>query len=337
MARVAIVGGGVIGCAIAERLTRASHQVVLLERDHIGAHASGAAAGLLAAERELPDPRTAAASGDLFPELTERIERESGIAVEYRHQEALALAVDDLDRQAMADLGGHWHDPAEAHRLEPVLTTDLVGAALLWQAQVTPPRFVEALARTAMAAGADIREGTPVIRLLSGAAGVEGVEVPGERIRADWVIVAAGPWSGHIAASAGLDVAVEPRRGQLVALRPPKTRLSRILTWRACYLVPKPDGSVVVGSTEEVAGFDARPTASGIGEMLEVARRLVPDLAHATVERVWAALRPVTPSGTPLVGQAGGHPNLLLATGHGRHGILLAPATAVAIADAIRR
>lgn len=336
MAKVAIVGGGVIGCAIAEKLTRDGHQVVLLERDHIGAHASGAAAGLLAAERELPDPAVATAGGDLFSELTERIQRESGIAVEYRHQEALALAVDEPDRLAVADLGGRWHDAADAVRLEPGLTPDLAGAALLWQGQVTPPRFVTALARTAMRAGAEVREGTPVTRILSGQSGVQGVELPGERIGADWVVLAAGPWSTQLAASAGIDLDLEPRRGQLVALRSSTALLTRILTWRSCYLVPKPDGSVVVGSTEEVAGFDARPTAAGVGEMLELSKRLVPGLAAATLERAWAALRPVTLSGIPLVGVAEGHPNLLLATGHGRSGIMLAPDTALAIADLIR-
>jgi glycine oxidase len=110
-----------------------------------------------------------------------------------------------------------------------------------------------------------------------------------------------------------------------------------MLTWRACYLVPKPDGSVVAGSTEEEAGFDARPTAAGIGGLLDFAARAVPALAEATVGRVWAALRPATPDGQPVVGPAPGLPGLLLATGHNRTGILLAPVTAELVASQLER
>jgi glycine oxidase len=100
--------------------------------------------------------------------------------------------------------------------------------------------------------------------------------------------------------------------------------------------VPKPDGSVVVGSTEEEAGFDARPTVTGIGVLLEVAQHLVPALGAATIERVWAALRPATADGLPLIGPSDRYDNLLLATGHNRNGILLAPITAELVARAIR-
>jgi len=330
MAKVAIVGGGVIGCAVAERLTRDRHDVVLLERDHVGAHASGAAAGLLAPHSELPGDDLGSRSARLFPELVERIERVSGIEVEYRQGESLALAFEATERLR----GGRWLEPAECLELEPGLNPDLAGAALLAESQVTPPRFVQALARMATAQGAKVRTGAPVASFEVHGGRLGGIRLAGERVAADFVILAAGPWTGGLAAQLDLEVAVVPKRGQLVALRPPGRVLSRILTWAGFYAVPKPDGSVVVGSTEEDAGFDALPTAAGVEMLLEVAQHLVPGLGQATVERVWAALRPATEDGQPLIGPAEGFPNLILATGHNRNGILLAPITAELIAQA---
>jgi glycine/D-amino acid oxidase-like deaminating enzyme len=108
-----------------------------------------------------------------------------------------------------------------------------------------------------------------------------------------------------------------------------------MLTWRGSYLVPKPDGAVVAGSTEEDSGFDARPTAEGVAGLLEFAIGAVPALRTATVDRAWAALRPATADERPVIGIAGELPNLVLATGHNRNGILLAPVTAELVAERI--
>ena len=327
-----VVGGGVIGCAIAERLTRDQHEVILLERDQVGAHASGAAAGLLAPHSELPGDDLGSRSAGLFPELVERVERASGVEVEYRQGETLAIAFEEADRLR----GGRWLDATEAVALEPGLNPDLLGAALVRQSQVTPPRFVQALARTAVAQGAEVRTGTPVAAFDLGGGRLQGVRLAAGRVAADFIVLAAGPWTGDLAAQLDLEVGIVPRRGQLVGLRPPGLVLRRILVWGGFYAVPKPDGSVVVGSTEEEAGFDALPTAAGVEMLLEVAQHLVPALATATVERVWAALRPATEDGRPLIGPAETHANLILASGHNRNGILLAPVTAELVAELLR-
>ena len=329
-----MVGGGIIGCAIAERLSREGrHRVVLCERDTIGSHASGAAAGLLS-----PGTEAGAQAGDLavrslemFPELVERVQR-SGLDVEYRAGESISPALSADEERALRAGPGRWLDQDEARREEPGLSRNVVGAVLKPASQVTPARLVQALARTAADQGAEIREGWPVSQLLSRSGQLRGVQGPDGTLAADLVVLAAGPWSPALASPAGVALDVRPSRGQLVLLSPRRTVLRRSLTWRGCYLVPKPDGSVVAGSTEEEVGFDARPTASGIGMLLDFACRAVPELAQATAGNAWAALRPATPSGRPIVGMAPGVGNLCLATGHNRVGILLAPATAELVA-----
>lgn len=331
---VVVVGGGVIGCAIAERLSREQHhRVVLCERDTVGSHASGAAAGLLS-----PGTEAGAQAGDLavesmqlLPELVERVQR-SGVDVEYRAGESISPALSADEERALKAGSGRWLDPDEARREEPDLSRNVLGAAVKPAAQLTPARFVRALARTAAGQGAEIREGWPVGQLLTLSGQVRGVQGPDGTLAADVVVLAAGPWSPALASPAGVALDVRPSRGQLVQLLPRRTVLTRSLTWRGCYLVPKPDGSVVAGSTEEDVGFDARPTVVGIGMLLEFAGRAVPELAQAIPGGTWAALRPATPSGQPIVGMAPGVRNLCLATGHNRIGILLAPVTAELVA-----
>ncbi len=336
-----IVGGGVIGSAAAERLTREPHTVVLLERDRIGAHASGAAAGLLAPHSEgLVDGGSRSLA--MFPELARRLERETGIDVEYRECESLTPALDPEEerplRERAASLGGRWLDGIELRRAEPDVHPDARGAAVFVESQVTPPRLTAALAWAAARRGAVVREAAQVSSVEVEAGAVTGVRVGSEVVPADWVVLAAGPWTPHLAAPLGVQVDVWPSRGQLVRLRPRSDRrppLTRMLTWQGRYLVPKPDGAVVAGSTEEAVGFDARVTAAGVESLLRFAREAVPALADATVEQLWAALRPATSDGREIVGVAPTIPNLVLATGHNRNGILLAPITAERIVELV--
>lgn len=334
MSRIIVVGGGVIGCAIAERLARDRHRVLVLERDHVAAHASGAAAGLLAPAEVGSGPEAADGhrSLALFEDLVPRVER-TGISVEFRRGESIRPALSASEEQRLRRGGGRWVDAAEARRLEPGLQERVRGAVIAEEAQITPPRFVEALARAAVAAGAEIREGTPVGQILVRGGRVHGVAGADGTVEADSVVLAAGPWSPSLASPLGIALDIRPSRGQLVTLRPRTAALRRMLSWQSSYLVPKPDGTIIAGSTEEEAGFDARPTASGVGLLLSFAQTAVPELAGAVVERVWAALRPRTPDGRAVVGAIPEVPGLVVAGGHNRNGILLAPLTAERVAE----
>jgi len=338
MARVVIVGGGVIGCAIAERLSRDRHRVTLLERDSVAAHASGAAAGLLAPQSE-EGGDLGKRSLALFPDLVRRVEAASGIETEYREQESIAPALTADEERSLKRLaaagGGRWLERSQAITEEPALNPAVRGAAVFSEGQVTPIRLAHALARAAGTAGAEIREGAPVASIALRSGLVTGVHGPDGLVRADVVVLAAGPWSAALASPLGVGLDVRPNRGQLVTLWPGWRVLRRMVTWRGSYLVPKPDGTIVAGSTEEEAGFDARPTAEGVAGLLEFAGQAVPALRSATLERAWAALRPATPDGQPVIDAAQGLPNLVIATGHNRKGILLAPITAELVAEIV--
>jgi glycine oxidase len=335
MARVVVIGGGVIGCAVAERLSFEGHQVTLLERDQLACRASGAAAGELSPQSTtVPAEESANQSLQLFPELIARIEKDSAMNVEYRVQEGLQPAFEPEEVARLRAAGGRWLDAQACRKAEPSLSADVLGAVLLKHAHLTPPRFVRALARAAAARGAAIREGTPVIGFERSGDEVHRVITAAGSHEADWAVIAAGPWSKEVASTAGVDVDVRPQRGQLAALDPRALVLKHSVFWSNGYLVPKADGTIIAGGTEEDSGFDDRPTVAGIATLLNLARRLVPDLGAASLLRAWAGLRPVTRDGRPIV-EAVGVRNLIVATGHHRKGILLAPLAAMQVASLI--
>jgi len=330
MSRVVVVGGGVIGCAVAERLSRHGHTVTLLERDLLGSKASGAAAGELSPSSLATDHQSLA----MFPELVAQIEKDSGMNVEYHVQQGLKPAFTESEVGALRKEAGRWLDAAECRATEPSLSHEVAGALLVEHAHLTPPRFVRALARAAAAHGADIREGAPAIGFVRDGQEVREVKTPAGDIAADQFVIAAGPWTREVASYAAVDVDVRPQRGQLAALDPGPVMLRRSVFWSSGYLVPKADGSIIAGGTEEDAGFDSRPTLAGINALLELARKLVPGLGQASLQRVWAGLRPVTRDGAPIV-RVSDVPNLIVATGHHRKGILLAPLAAQQVAQLI--
>lgn len=330
MSRVVIVGGGVIGAAVTERLSLDRHHVTLLERDQLAGRASGAAAGELSPSSRPGDHESLA----MFPELVARIEKDAAMNVEYRVQQGLRPAFTDDEMRPLKSEPGRWLDATEARKLEPALNPDVLCAMLIEHAHLTPPRFVRALARAAIAHGAEICEGTPAIGFDIGGGEVRAVRTTGGDIKADWVVIAAGPWTREVALAAGVDVDVRPQRGQLAALDPGSVILRRSIFWSNGYLVPKGDGTIIAGGTEEDSGFDDRPTVAGIATLLALATRLAPGLASASLMRTWAGLRPVTASGEPILAKSSVR-NLVVATGHHRKGILLAPRAAARVAELI--
>ena len=155
-----------------------------------------------------------------------------------------------------------------------------------------------------------------------------GVVAGGERLDADRVVMAAGAWTGELAASFGARLPIEPRRGQMVALAHVPPVLTHCVHAEGVYLVPRPSGELLIGATVERVGFQRAVTAAGIAELLTAATRLVPALGDLPISRTWCGFRPWAADGLPVIGPWPGVDNLFVATAHFRNGILLAPITA---------
>ena len=344
-ARVIIIGGGVMGCAIAFRLAQRGFAPLVIERAIPGAEAASAAGGIIAPQKEAEGPgplldlglRSRAA----FPALAEELRRLTGLDIGYRPSGLLALATaadaplleERAAWQSAMGLRVELLGPAELRRQEGALGEFPLALRLPDEAQVDPPLLVKALQFAAARAGAVFRAAY-VRRVLHDGQQVRGVDVEGETLPAEAVVVAAGSWSALVEGAALPAFAVRPMRGQMVELltRPPL--LSHIVFAPGGYLVPRPDGRLLVGSTMELVGFRKEVTAAGLERLLALAQRVAPALADAQVGRFWAGFRPFTEDRLPILGPtaiAGLH----LATGHFRNGILLTPISAEAIAAVV--
>jgi glycine oxidase len=346
-----IVGGGTIGLACAWRAARRGLRVRVLERDAPGAGATHVAAGMLAPVGEAnwgEDAlvRIALASARAWPGFAAELERDSELPSGYEPRGALHVALDrdeseELHRRfelmASLDLGVEWLRTRGCRELEPGLTPACVaGVHLPGEAAVDPRLLVPALVAALDRTGGELFVEAEVVDTLFEDRRVAGVVTSdGREHRADHVVLAAGAWSG---AAPWLPPSarppVRPVKGQLLVLRggPEQSVCSRIVTTERVYLVPRPDGRLIVGATVEERGFDLQVTAGGVHEMLREAYRALPDVAELELVEALAGLRPGTPDNAPLVGP-GALDGLLLATGHYRNGILLTPGTAEMIAD----
>ncbi len=346
---IVVVGGGVIGCAIAYRLAREGADVLLLERDQVGSGASQAAAGMLA---PLSDSLGHAAVVDLgvesfglYPSFIDEIEADGGLSVECMQSGILRVALTDEDEDGLKALGAvaeerglevSWLGPRQARSLEPQLSSNIRGASYSQaEPQLNPSRLVETIRRAAAARGVTVREQTPVTGLVYEGSKVAGVRTPDGTVPAGNVVLAAGSWSSQAGEWMGAPVPVTPVRGQIAYLNKLDRPLRHTVMRGNTYAVPKGDGTTLVGTTLEDAGFDPRATVGGVASFLTSIQDLVPAIAETTINHTRAGLRPWAYDEAPLMGPAPGVEGLILATGHYRSGILLAPVTARIISDLI--
>ncbi len=338
-----------IGCAVAYFLARQGASVLLLERDAVASHASGAAAGMLApigeSQSEGPLLAWGLRSLALFPELCAELRERSGVDPEYVPSGVLRVAHGEREArrlrrsaEALPIAKLSWLEAEQARAVGPPLAPDLVGA--LWspdEGHVRSSLMTRAYAGAARRLGARIETGSPVVGRLRAGERVVGARTAARACAADHVVLCMGAWApgGRAWLETELALPVEPVRGQILSLDAPSPSFSPIVWGPGAYLVPKRDGSVVVGATEERVGFDCRVTVEGATALLSAAPRLVPALAGCTVRGFWAGLRPDTPDHLPIIGVLPGVEGLLLAVGHYRNGVLLSPVTGRLVADAI--
>lgn len=350
--RVAIVGGGVCGLAIGWRLAEAGCQVEVFERGRAGRGATWAAAGMLAAgvetePGEQPLLELTRLAQARWPAFARDLERASGKSVDYRDEGTLVVALtrDDAEQlrftyefQRKLGLDLTWLTGAEARRREPHLRPGLAGAVFSpGDHQVDNRKLAEALTVAFSRSGGRLHEGAAVEEIDVRDGRAQGVVVGGAHHAADVVVLAAGAWSTGIK---GLPEAarppVRPVKGQMLTLRmdPAAPLLSHVLWAPKIYLVPRRDGRLLVGATVEEKGFDTSLTAGGLYELLDAAWRPLPAIEELSVDEMWVGHRPTSRDDAPILGPTPVE-GLMVATGHHRNGILLAPITAEAIAGAI--
>lgn len=344
-----VVGGGAIGLSIAREAARSGLAVRLLERGRIGGEATGASAGILAAQLEAHEPgpllSLSLRSRDLYPQFLRDLEAESGVDVDARTDGALAVALDatgaeEIERtyrfQRDAALPVERLDGASLRALEPALSPrTLCGLLLPREWSLDPTVLAGALRIAAERAGVLVLPGEEARRLLVGHGRVTGVvTAAGERHAAGSVVVAAGAWSGLLGGEGMRPPPSEPIRGQIVCFAAPGL-VRHVLAGGGYYLVPRGDGRIVAGSTMERAGFDRGVTEEGLETLRGAARALVPRLGQAAIQASWAGLRPAAPDGLPVIG-AGPLAGLYYACGHLRNGIVLTPITALIVARLVR-
>ncbi len=348
--RVVMVGGGIAGCSTAVELARRGAHVTLLDRDQPGTGATGASAGMLAPQYEAGAPgpllRFGLQSKELWPEFARYVEsladwplgyRADGMLVANQTPAEAEAARQDLVWQHQAGLPGAFLTPGEARLIHPGVRESV--PSYLWlpaEQQVDSQRLAVALADAVRGAGGRVLAGKEVTALTASDHRADGVLLAdGTRISADAVVLAAGAWSGGIG-ELPRALPVRPVRGQMLRLLPASPAPWPLLAdHQGRYLVPRENGTLLVGATMEEVGFDDGVTDHGRALLSQVAMELFPALEKAAVAERWAGLRPMTPDGWPILGPDPEMAGLFYATGYGRNGILFAPLAARALAELI--
>jgi glycine oxidase len=346
---VAVVGGGVMGCATALRLAQRGLSVTVIERGIPGAEASSAAAGILGPQWEAegagPLLELGLRSRALYPSFATELRELSGIDIGFAKAGLLEVALDDAGFQAISarrlwqqarGLRAELLDAADVRAAEPHLGPEVrAGLRLPDEGHLNARSLARALSQAAAIAGARFLQGHYVRRVITAGNRATGVELDGETLQAGTVVIAAGSWSSLVEGGGVPPPTVRPARGQMVAIemRPPLFRHVIAAHGRG-YLVPRLDGTVLAGSTLEMVGYRKEVTVAGLAEILGMVRALVPALDHAPVVETWSNFRPYTADHLPVLGRTSVE-GLLLATGHYRYGILLTPVTAQLIAELV--
>jgi glycine oxidase len=346
---VVIVGGGIIGGSIAFELARRNLRVIVLDRQELMHEASWAAAGMLSPAPDCPAAiplvPLARASLGLYPGFIDAVEESSEINTGYRTGGALDILFHGDAEPELSTLIALHHglglacEPLpleEAQEMEPALGRDARAVAFLPdEASVNPRSLNAALLDASNKAGAELRPGANVVSIMKDNKRCAGVKTAaGETFSAGHLVIAAGCWTSQLSEVAPY-APTRPVRGQMVALRHAGIPLRRVLRSERGYIVPRDHETpqnLVAGSTIENAGYEKAVTSGGLEQILGTVNELAPSLAGAEILDTWSGLRPGTPDQLPILGPTDVE-GLMIATGHYRNGILLAPVTAKLIRE----
>ncbi len=343
----AVIGGGVIGLAIAFELAGRGRRVTLFERGEPGAATSAVAAGMLAPASE--SERNAAPlvafqidSLRRYRDFAAAVSESSGLCCGYRSEGTLWVARhrdDELELEHLASvqrelgLASRMVSAREVRQLEPYAGPRAIGGLLVADDhQVDPRRLLAALTLAAERRGVQLQRQTRVDAVQPSGGGVRIASEHGELL-ADTAVIAAGVWSEERISTPAPPLGLRPVKGQLLRLRG-EPLIQHVVRTPDVYLVPRRGGELIVGASEEEQGFDAEPTAGAVFDLLRDAWEVLPGIYDLHLDEISVGFRPAVRDHLPVIGPAGA-PGVYLATGHYRSGVLLAPATAYWLAEAI--
>lgn len=347
--RVIVIGAGVIGSAIALELRQRGADVLLIEAHATGGHTSAASAGMVnpfsLTPHETPALPFYLSSLRLYPQWIDQLRTLTSIDPEWRQGGCWRVALTAADAEQLKN-NLAWIqryeptaaivNPDIACQHEPVLCNSITLALYLpSEGWVNTERLMDALHRAVQVSGVNLYTGVPVLAIEHNGSRVRGVRTAHGILEGDAVVVAAGAWASALLQPLGVHTPTEPVRGVILKLGDLPLPIRSILSSPMGYLVPRADGTVLLGATREQAGYDLRATAEGYAHLLQALARIAPALLHAILRGHSVGLRPDTPDHNPYIGAIGGFEGLYIAAGHAYHGILMAPATARAIAELI--
>jgi glycine oxidase len=348
-AEIVIIGGGIMGCALAYDLTRRGAEVLLLERGALAREASWASAGIISP----PSPRYGAKaelalrSYARYRSLVSDVEDASGIATGWTSRGIVHVATAENERslretlrwQQEHGLNAGWLDAAALREHEPALRSDGAFRGGLFNADAASlllGEFARGLARAASRGGATVREQCTVLDIETSSGRATGVRTVDGTIPAGTVVIAAGAWSRQFSDAVDSSIPTRPVRGQMLAIANPPVPLTGVIQGEGGYLVPRADGTVAVGATEEHdAGFAAEVTPAGVEWLIALIDRLTPSLKDGRLVATWAGLRPASADDELIVGKVPHLDNVWVCSGHFRAGALLAPGTSDVLAESI--
>lgn len=322
---------------------------MILDRGKIGEEASSGAAGMLTAQAHTDEPGPLfdlkLASRALYEPLAEELRQRTDLDIEHRRLGHLVPALTEEEHelvrtrvawQAARGLPALRLTAQEAHELEPGLSPAARGAGWFPEDHhVNNTAVTQALASATQRLGGQVRVDCTVVDLVRVEERVAGVRTRDETISAGTVILCAGAWSRQFETAAGLPLPIIPAKGQIVVARLATPALQRVVYGTGAYAIPRPSGEHIIGSTVEYVGYDKRVTVEAVTGILTRMTVLAPALREAEMVASWACLRPAAPDGLPVLGPIPGRRGLLVATGHFRNGILLAPITGKLLAELV--
>lgn len=346
---IVIIGAGLIGLSAAYELAKRGAEVRVVEAYDSAASASWAGSGRLApftdSEGGVEQEEFLATALGTYQVFVKELHKRTGIdpylrvdgIIEVAHDEFAAVRLRERTEALVArGIHAHWFEPDEARGLEPALGPATVGASLIEDEGQIDSRYLGRSLRAACVdVGVLLEEQTGPVALEADDKRVLGVRAGEKFVAAEMVVNAAGAFAGRLAGvPEHVRIPITPVKGQVLALAMPRPLLKRLVAVPGAYVIPRTDGSLLIGETVEDAGFDVEVDPAAIERLREAAVRAIPALGDLAISGTWAGLRPRTPNGRPFIGETALE-GYFVAAGHYRNGILLAPATALAIANVI--